>query len=102
MSGKRCRAEWRGLVQEWAASGLSRGAFARSRGISAVTLGWWRWKLGVEEPAATAFLDVVVAGSDVEDEPAAPDLVVEVGQVRVLVPMGFDAHELRRLVDALC
>ena len=45
------------------------------------------------------FADVVV----VEPEPkSAPDLVVEVGELRVRVPSGFDAGELRRLVAALC
>ena len=58
-------------------------------------MGWWRWRLeAAEEPA---FLDVIVA------EPVTvPDLVVEVGALRVRVPWGFDAVELRRLVAALC
>lgn len=48
--------------------------------------------------ASPEFVDVVV----VEPSAQVPDLVVEVGQVRVRVPVGFDARELRRLVDALC
>jgi hypothetical protein len=44
------------------------------------------------------FLDVVVVDAVLE---AVPDLIVEVGELRVRVPVGFDARELRRLVDAL-
>jgi hypothetical protein len=49
--------------------------------------------------ARPEFLDVVVIDGVVD---AVPDLVVEVGELRVRVPVGFDARELRRLVDALC
>ena len=93
--------EWRALVEEWLASGRRCEEFAQARGVRATALGWWRWKLGLGAGRAaepTRFLEVVVA------EPAAPapDLVVEVGVVRVRVPVGFDAGELRRVVDALC
>jgi len=97
--GKRQRneAQWRGLVEEWRASGLSKEAFARSHGVSPSTLGWWTCRFRNEVPAPR-FLEVVVA------PPAAPapDLLVELGDLRVRVPRGFDAAELRRLVDALC
>lgn len=44
-----------------------------------------------------AFLEVVV-----QERERPPDLVVELGELRVRVPAGFDAHEVRRLVAALC
>jgi transposase-like protein len=99
MSTKRySAAEWRVLVEEWLSSGKSKAEFARSRGVSAATLSWWRWKLGAKATAVPpTFLEVVV-----EDPPSAPDLVVEVGELRVRVPFGFDAGEVRRLVGALC
>ncbi len=96
---KRSEAEWRSLVEEWQNSGLSRRAFATLRGISVATFSWWAWRLrapGTDDPPE--FLDVVVVDRAVE----VPDLLVELGRLRVRVPAGFDAGELRRLVDALC
>lgn len=89
---------WRSLVEEWRSSGLSRSAFARARGLNASTLGWWRWRLGIAMNQEPAFLDVVV--TDRQERP--PDLIVEVGALRVRVPAGFDSGEVRRLVEALC
>ena len=83
---RRTAEEWRGIVQDWLASGRSKDVYARELGVSPVTLGWWQWKLGVVAP----------------EPKSAPDLVVEVGELRVRVPSGFDAGELRRLVAALC
>ena len=98
---RKSRSEWRELVEEWQRSGLPRGEFARARGLNATTLGWWRWKLGV--PAvqqATSFLEVVVEEETVS--PAPPSFVLELGELRLHVPCGFDGGELRRLVATLC
>jgi hypothetical protein len=98
---RRSAEEWRELVEEWLASGLSRAEFAARRRLNAVTLGWWKWKLGVRElpEVVPAFVEVVV-----DDAPSidVPDFVVELEHVRVRVACGFDAGELRRLVGALC
>lgn len=99
---RRTAKEWRRIVEDWLSSGRSKEDYARELGVSPITLGWWQWKLGIGAPEPTQmarFADVVV----VEPEPKpAPDLVVEVGELRVRVPSGFDAGELRRLVAALC
>lgn len=87
------------LVSEWECGDQSATEFARKRGLNVSTLRWWRWKLrgeAREERAMAAFFEVVV------EAPEPPDLVVELGDVRVRVPTGFDAGELRRLVAALC
>jgi hypothetical protein len=96
---RRSASEWEALVQEWRASGLSRRAFAAWRRVHPQTLSWWAWRLGGGNRVAVrpAFVEVVVS-----EPPSAPALVVEVGQVRVHVPRGFDAGEVRRLVAALC
>lgn len=99
MPGKSA-AEWRVLVDRWLSSGQCRTEFAAANGLNVNTLSWWRSQFAREKkslPAAT-FAEVVV-----EDERTAPDLIVELGDgLRVRVPAGFDATELRRLVDALC
>lgn len=95
---RRSREEWRSLVERWLRSGISRAAFARQASVNPNTLAWWRWKLGAEV-GKPAFLDVVLA----EPMPMrAPEFRVEVGDVLVHIPTGFDAAELRRLVHALC
>ena len=93
--------EWQRLVAEWRASGQPRREFAAARGVHPGTLSWWAWRLTSRDARrprrSPGFAEVVVV------EPASyPELVVEVGDVRVRVPRGFDAGELRRLVDALC
>jgi len=99
---RRSAKRWQELVSEWECTDLPAIEFARRRGLNVSTLRWWRWKLrsdGLRGSAAVApaFLEVVV------EEPEPPDLVVELGgNLRVRVPAGFDARELRRLVVALC
>src|SRR5689334_11923506 len=103
MTTRRTAEEWRALVEAWLASGQRCDVFAEETGVRASQLGWWRWKLGLSAPSKsepTRFLDVVVTTPVPQRLP--PDLLVEVGAVRVRVPAGFDACELRRLVDALC
>lgn len=88
-------AEWEELVSGWQASGLSCRGYAEEVGVNPRTLSWWKWKLGGAAPRPR-FMELVV-----QAEPA-PELIVEVGALRVRVPCGFDAGELRRLVVALC
>ena len=91
-------AEWQHLIDQWLAGGQTREQFAHEHGLNPTTLSWWRWKLGQREQLPQ-FLAVDV----VDIEPGhAPDLIVELARVRVRVPSGFDAAELRRLVEALC
>src|SRR5688500_2461327 len=100
---RRTADEWREIVERWRSSGRSKEDYARKLGVSPITLGWWQWKLAGEppEPTTPRFADVVVVQTAYEPKPA-PDLVVEIGELRVRVPSGFDAGELRRLVSALC
>jgi len=93
-------------------------AFASVRGVHPHTLSWWAWRLGSRSlvrdaarpgrtgslvPAARAralgFVEVIVS-----DAPSTVpcDFVLEVRDLRVRVPLGFDAGELRRLLGALC
>ena len=79
------------LLEAFAQSGMTRVAFCKKKGLSVNTL--HRWKKGL---VAHAFVEVLPAK-------AVEPLRVQVRQgVVVEVPSGFDASELRRLVDALC
>lgn len=42
---RRSKSEWRALVERFERSGVSASAFSRKVGVSARTLGFWRWKL---------------------------------------------------------
>jgi transposase-like protein len=86
-------AEWKHLIEAWANSGLSGQEFARRHDVHPSTLGWWRWKLRRDH--RVDFAEVEVA------DPIG-EIVIEVRDVRIHVPRGVDAGELRRVVDALC
>lgn len=89
--------EKRELLATWDASGLSGTRFAKLAGISPTSLRQWSARLDAGPP--TRFVDVEVVAAV-----TAPPLVIEVAGSghRVVVPPGFDAAELRRLVAALC
>lgn len=88
---RRSEEEKRQLLAEWEASGLSKAAFAKQRGLSPNSL--HRWYKALSPPA---FVEVLTARP-------APAFVLRVREaVQLEVPLGFDAAELRRLVDALC
>lgn len=93
---RRTTAERAALVASWRRSGKSRRAFARELGVAANTL--YRWiREASREPE---FVEVL---SMPEPRPAVNPFVVTLsGGLRVEVPVGFEASELRRLVDALC
>ncbi len=74
------------MLAEWEASGLSKSAFAKKRGLSTNSL--HRWAKALKRPA---FVEVVAPSS------SAPTFVLRVGErVHVEVPVGFDPGELRR------
>ena len=90
----------RQILAEQRASGLSVAAFARERGLSAWTLYDWRRRLGEQAvpQEKPEFVQVMVAPSASRASTIAVEL--EAG-MRVHVPAGFDAAELRRLLEVL-
>ena len=51
MNKRRSKIEWRQLIDEQAASGLSQKAFCDQRGIPLATFGYWKRKLRAEPPS---------------------------------------------------
>ena len=110
--------EWRGVLAEHERSGLSVAEFARRRGISAGSLGWWRHvaRRRAAEPRGPKvratrgrserdrFVEVRVAPARGEGAGNASrdrfEVVVPSGCV-VRVPEHFEADVLRRLLAAL-
>ena len=89
---RRSSSERQEMVQRWVESGLEKAAFAKQVGISINTLRRW---ITQSQPG---FVEVLA-----EPRPAAcPDFTVRVNGLVIVVPSGFDAAELRRLVETLC
>lgn len=110
--------EWRRVLAEQERSGLSVAEFARRRGVSAGSLGWWRYvarrraaeRRGTQIRATGRrvkrgrFVEVRLAperrglGASVA---GASFEVVTPGGCMVRVPVHFDADVLRRLLTVL-
>jgi transposase-like protein len=91
--------ERRALVADWRSSGQSQSRFAFEHGVPQSSFSKW---VARYTPAAVAL--PTFATVEVVDERPPPNLLVHLGAtgLRVEVPAGFDAAELRRLVGALC
>lgn len=92
--------ERRRVLGEQRASGLSVAAFARERGFSAWTIYDWRRRLREQptQPDKPELIQVKVAPS----VPRASSIAVELEAGHLVhVPSGFDAAELRRLLEVL-
>jgi hypothetical protein len=86
-------------VRRWRASGLSARAFASREQLNPGTLLWWSSKLGRDDRAAAAFIEVRPPPS-APSEPGCIDIVLR-DEVRIRVSGAFDAALLRRVVAAL-
>lgn len=94
------RAVWAKRVEQWKHSGLSGAEFATRLGVKEATLRHWKWQLErrAKNPSAE-FIEVVAAPDALTAEPRALEVVV--GQMRVIVPVGFDEDTLRRLLHVV-
>lgn len=117
MKLSKTEARWRLLIAEQERSGQSVREFAQEKGVSAWSLYGWRSRLGFSGGRKRSGPTAKTRGStsaeaefiavEVVDEESArvvgepPLLEVEIGDVRVRVPRGFDAEEIGRLVSVL-
>jgi hypothetical protein len=86
------------LLREQASSGLSLRAFAASRGVSANTLQYWKYKRARWDEV---FEEIRVVPAAAVERNTAPLEVVLSGGRAVRVHGDFDADVLRRLLTAL-
>jgi hypothetical protein len=100
---RRSAQEWTLLIQAWNASRLTAKEFAASHGVSAESLGWWRWRLRSASDAARvrlARVEVEPEGIATTDSAAGSwEIVTERGTLRV--HEGIDAEPLRMVLRAL-
>jgi len=92
------------LLREREREGTSLARLARRSGIPLGTLSYWSWRR--RRGPRSAFVDVVVDARAAEDRAwgggseVSPFEIVLSGGRRLVVPPGFDADELRRLLRA--
>lgn len=119
--GQDTRELWSKRVERWKDSGLSAREFSSEMGINPGTLSYWRWKLGKKAAKSpnkgkpVGFVEVVaetesrngprrgpaVAAKPGEDDRPEPLEIILRDDVRIRVPVHFDAEALRRVVVAL-
>ena len=97
---KRSGPEKLAIVEAWSRAGVPRTRFAVEKGIPPSSLAKWIERYAPRSTSLPAFATVEV----VDESPPPPNLLVHLDGrgLSVEVPAGFDATELRRLVEALC
>jgi hypothetical protein len=110
---------FRSLLVEHAKSGLTQGEFAKRKGIPATTLSWWRGEIahrdrlrserngnGAAHPPSLVPVSIVAPTKSLtaskKSDTTRPVFVVRLRSGRELrVQHGFDASELKRLIEVL-
>jgi hypothetical protein len=90
--------KWRALIAAQERSGQSVRGFAAARGFAAGTMYWWRSRL--RRRGEDLVRVAVVERAMVNDE-ASAGFELQLGDLTLRVPTGFDEGELRRLLQAL-
>lgn len=90
---------WRGVLQRWRASGMSRAAFCRRHGISYHSLNYWKSRVGGKTEGGASggrrsrFVEIAVPPA------AGPTYEIALaGGRRLRIPPGFDDGEVARLM----
>ena len=97
---RRSREEWRGLVDEWRASGAPMKVFAAERGLSANCLSYWSSTLQRErrKSATPKLLPVRVTPST---ELVDSGLELAIGPLRLRLPAGTSPTYIAAVARAL-
>jgi hypothetical protein len=105
---RRTRAEVQQLVTEFVSSGMRRGEFCRTRGLSLSTLSrhlktqrWKRKSLAACSADRLVSVELADKKSPTQHEPSCRLAVVLSGGRRIEVLPDFDRNSLERLVSAL-
>ncbi len=94
---RRCRQEWREIVERWRSSGLTGAAFARREGLNTNTFAWWRCELSREQSSRLSLVPVRLP-------PRVSHAPVEVllpGDITVRVPDSADLDRVAALTSAI-
>jgi transposase-like protein len=97
---------WRGVLEQWRASEMSRAAFCRRQGINYHTLSQWKSRIeadrggrskrnGNAQARRPRFVEVTVPTASA---PAAAYEITLAGGRSLKVPPGFDESDVARLI----
>ena len=89
---------WRGHLERWGESGMKASDYCRREGLSTSSLWYWSSKFANQSSQAQGMVKLTVGVSKPEHPPFE---VVVSDRYRVLLPAGFDANELARLLSVL-
>ena len=105
MTNAALKQQMESVLGQWKAGGKSLRAFAQGSGTTYSKLNYWKKRLGMTRSthAESPFIPVEVVGA-----PSTPisgprgsfEIVFDERQ-RIVVPFGFDATELRRLLSVI-
>lgn len=84
---------WEEHIRAQGASGLSIAKYCTKHGISVSSYGYWREKLKRQNDESGGFVEVGGSRDSL--------LEIRVGAHTLRVPQGYDAKEVRRIVEAL-
>lgn len=99
---KRRREQWRQIVKDYEACGLSATEFARREGLNANTFSWWRSELRKEAGVAgTPRLTLVAVPASIPHPVAEPIVIRLPDGIELCVPVGTEPDWVGRLADAL-
>ena len=93
------RSKWQSLVARQVRSGKSVRQFCSEEGLSPATLFWWRSKLKSRE--ASHLIPVTVVDAPSPMPPSVEAFELSIGNATLSIPHGFDAEELRRILQVL-
>jgi hypothetical protein len=95
------KAEARGWVEAWRQSGQTQAEFARTHGIKVERLSRWARRLAAD-PAPALFHPVRVRRSEAAQLASDECIELALGDGHsIRLPRGFDASDLRRVLDVL-
>jgi hypothetical protein len=97
---------WAREIEAWRSSGQTLSAWARERGIARARLEYWKRRLAGRSEKSRGTVGrlalIPVISPPAQATPAAPiEVLVERAGLRILLPTGFEAVELRRLLDVV-
>lgn len=101
-SRKLTREEWLEAIVQWRRSGQTRETFCARRDLNPRRMEWWEKRLAETSDVASGseaatFIEVSSQGEIV----ATDRLELEVGRVRVRIPVSFDERVLARVLAVL-
>jgi hypothetical protein len=86
------RETWERHVRAQRESGLSHAAYCRKHSLKKDQYYYWKRRIG-NEPTSKGHFVPLGSSSCIE---------LEIGEIKIKVPSGFDSEELKRVVEALC